>query len=275
MPQTRFEFDHLIKAFDRIGATAHVVEGPRWTIDVETTRVSNRRRGGARSQEAFKLSVPRDWEVSAVDVRPADRHLLLHVMRFDVARAQPLKYLAGHDERHWFAASIPGRPASVADAKRALMPDAVGAEVARRGVKAAKAARRRNDVFVRQGEWFFVPMPAGWTPGEALPILKNEPISRGTLELNAMGGSHWCEELVRVGVETFVSVRGHGMVKLEEALAAGLAYEGRHWVVPQFCAVRRKVRHHDHATIDLGRGWHRVHMNTEGGPGRANLLFLD
>jgi hypothetical protein len=274
--------DHhpVIKAFDRIGATAHVSPGPRWTIDVETTRVSNRRRGAPRSREIFQLTIPRAWEVAAVDVRPSDRHLLLHVMRFDVARAQPLKYLAGHDERHWFAASIPGRPASVAEAKRALMPDAVGAEVVRRGVKASKAARRRNAAFLRQGEWFFVPMQ-NWTPGH-LPILENEPISRGTLgHGRGVGSPHWCEELVRVGVETWAEASADGRFGKTELLPIAEVLERRlrirrRFGVPRFCAVRRTIKHRDHATVDLGRVWHRVEMNTEtAAPGRGHVLFLD
>jgi hypothetical protein len=199
--------------------------------------------------------------------------LLLHV-RLAAPRAEPLKYLAGHDERHWFTASVPGRPASVDAAKRALMPAAVAQEIARNGMRPVAALRRRNPTFMRQGEWFFVPMP-NWTRGD-LPVLQNEPISRGTLQVDAAGGAHWCEELVRVGVETFVDVRGHGLVKLEEALASGLPFEPRQWVVPQFCAVRGTIKHRDHQTIDLGRVWHRVHMNNESmAPGRGHLLFLD
>lgn len=265
-------FEHLIKAFDRIGATARVTPGSRWTIDVRSLTFAKRRSGSPRSREIFELTIPADVEVQATDVVPRDRHLLLNISLPN--EPAPWKVLAGHDERHWFCASIPGRPPSVAEAKQALMPGEVGLEVARRGVKKARAARRRNEAFVRQGEWFFSPMD-GWSPGR-LPVLKDEPISRGTLRLQASGGAHWCEELVRVGVETFVSVRGHGLVKLEVALEERLEFAPHQWVVPSFCAVRGRVSHRDHATIDLGRIWHRVHMNTESeAPGRRNLLFLD
>lgn len=270
-------FDDLVRAFGRIGAAATIQPAERWSIDVETARVP-KRRGGPRSCETFRLTIPRACNVAAVDVRPAERHLLLHVIRIEVARAEPLKVLAGHDERHWFAASIPGRPASVADAKRLLMPNAVEIEVARGGVKKARAARRRNAAFVRQGEWFFVPMP-DWTP-EDLPILKNEPISRGTLGLG-VGSPHWCEELVRVGVETWAEASADGRFGKTELLTFAEALERRLWIrrrwgVPRFCAVRGKIKHRDHATVDLGRVWHRVEMNTESAaPGRGHVLFLD
>ncbi len=273
-------FDYLVHAFGRIGAAATIRPDARWSIDVETTRVGKRRRGAPRSREIFRLTIPRAWEVAAVDVRPAERHLLLHVVRFDMVRAAPLKVLAGHDERHWFAASIPGRPASVAEAKRALMPDAVGAEVVRRGVKASKAARRRNAAFLRQGEWFFVPMQ-NWTPGH-LPILENEPISRGTLgHGRGVGSPHWCEELVRVGVETWAEASADGRFGKTELLPIAEVLERRlrirrRFGVPRFCAVRRTIKHRDHATVDLGRVWHRVEMNTESAaPGRGHVLFLD
>ncbi len=269
-------FKDLTFAFDRIGAAATVRPSARWSIDVETVPVT-KRRGGPRFREVFRLTIPLDCDVIAVDVAARDRHLLLHVHPAGVAR--PWKVLAGHDERHWFCASVPGRPASVIAAKRALMPELVATAAARSGLQRKKAMRRRTQAFVRQGEWFFVPMPE-WDPG-SLPVLKNEPISRGTLGLG-IGSPHWCAELVRMSVETVVqasSNRGRfdrlETTSLDDAIERGLWIHQR-WSVPQFCAVRGTIRHRDHQTLDLGRIWHRVHMNNESqAPGRGHLLFLD
>jgi hypothetical protein len=268
-------FEDLVRAFNRIGADATIHSADRWSIDLTTVPVA-KRRGGPRSRELFRLAIPRDCDVAAVAVAPRDRHLLLHVHPAGIVN--PWKVLAGHDERHWFCASVPGRPASVASAKRALMPESVASEVARFGWHPRQALRRRNRAFVRQGEWFFLPMPE-WRPG-SLPVLVDEPISRGTLG-HGVGSPHWCAELVRVGVETIVQASGsHRFARSEatplaEAIEKGLRI-GRRWSIPQFCAVRGTIKHRDHQTIDLGRVWHRVHMNNESrAPGRERILFLD
>ncbi len=69
------------------------------------------------------------------------------------------KFLCGHDERHWFVAGIP-EPApvgTVRQAKEALKPAEVLSAQSRKGLRAKARNRRKNAVFVRQGEWFFLP----------------------------------------------------------------------------------------------------------------------
>ena len=68
-------FEHLVKAFDRIGATARVTPGPRWTIDVRSLTFAKRRSGSPRSREIFELTIPADVEVQAADVVPRDRRV--------------------------------------------------------------------------------------------------------------------------------------------------------------------------------------------------------
>jgi hypothetical protein len=55
---------------------------------------------------------------------------------------------------------VPFTPVStVVTAKEALKPDAVrDREQGKRG-KRKKRLRRKTDVFIRQGEWFFIPAP--------------------------------------------------------------------------------------------------------------------
>lgn len=120
--------------------------------------------------------------------------------------------------------------------------------------------RRRNEAFVRQGEWFFVPVTFGVS--ERL-VLRNEPIARGG------GKPHVCEELVRQGGElVYVSRRypnGLTAGQYRKTLARRPELRGIGWI-PQrrnpSVFVRGRVRHADHATIVLD-GWHQVLMNTE------------
>ncbi len=60
--------------------------------------------------------------------------------------------------------------------------------------KRKKRLHRKTDVFIRQGEWFFIPV-ADVQVNEKL-ILTNEPISRGR------GKPHMCENLYRDGGTT-------------------------------------------------------------------------
>src|ERR1700721_2003216 len=59
-------------------------------------------------------------ELVVLDVQPRDRHLLL----LSRSAAERHRFLLGHDERHWFVASIPAStPVSrVGEAKRPLNP---------------------------------------------------------------------------------------------------------------------------------------------------------
>lgn len=198
-------------------------------------------------------------DLSVVDTRPNLRHLLL----MSRENSQKHKFLCGHDERHWFVAAVPERAAAsnVQTAFEALKPRDVKYELDRRGVRRKKRNRRRNDAFVRQGEWFFV--PAEGISFSSLLIFRNEPLRRGA------GKPHTCEELVRTGGEVVYvsSTHPNGMTELQyrKALNRRPALRNVQWSVQRRnpgVFVRGRVRHADHKTIVLD-GWHRVIMNTE------------
>ena len=212
-------------------------------------------------------------EVAVLDVQPADRHLLL-LVRDGAAKS---KYLCGHDERHWFVAGIPEAApvGTVRQAKEALKPPEVRVAQARRGLKAAARNRRKNAAYVRQGEWFFLPIP-GFAVDEKL-VLPNEPLRRGN-----GGKPHWAEFCYRTGGETVYVCSKHpsGVTEAQYKgiLANSPKAKGWGWRVMRRnpgVYVKGRVRHADHATITLN-GWHQVVMNTEG-QSRAmrNVAFID
>lgn len=209
-----------------------------------------------------------DAEVVALDAR--DRHLLLLVRD----GGEKSKFLCGHDERHWFVAAVPEDArgvTSVATAKAALQPRVV--HTALRSVRRKNRFRRRNEAFVRQGEWFFVPAP-GLQPAE-FEIRPNEPLSRG-----AGSKPHVVQFLWRTG-GTRVYVNQRHPTGISEARWQRLSPTQRAsggWfpmVRDPVVYAKGTVRHPDHATIEL-RQWHRVVMNTENrARAMQHVAFLD
>ena len=228
-----------------------------YTIDVA------RDKRGSYFDIALSRSAP---ELVVLQEEPRERHLLL--MSRDGHR-----FLCGHDERDWFVAEIPERVSTVRAARLALMPPAVR-EAARR-VPPALTARRRNALFVRQGEWFFVPTDR--TFREEL-IHRNEPLQRGP-------GSkpHICEELCREKGELVYLVAGQLYTPDEYADRVRADKEGTFKTLRKETRVRNAevyvrgaIRHPDHATIHL-EGWHRVFINGEipAGASGSVVTFLD
>lgn len=214
-----------------------------------------------------------DAEVAAIDVQPADRHLLLLVRQ----GGEKSKFLCGHDERHWFVAGIPEAApvGTVRQAKEALKPAEVLVAQADKHLGADARNRRKNAAFVRQGEWFFIPAPA-FAVDETV-VLPNEPLRRGN-----GGKPHWVEFCYRTGGETVYVCSRHpnGVTEAQyQSIHAGNPKaKGWGWRAMRRNAgvyVRGRVRHADHATINLP-GWHRVLMNTEGqSKAMRNVAFLD
>jgi hypothetical protein len=228
-----------------------------------------------RKGEFFKITrqLGVEVEVAVLDVQPADRHLLLLVRE----GKDKSKFLCGHDERHWFVAGIPEKApvGTVRQAKEALKPTEVQTAQARKGLRAKVRNRRKNAAFIRQGEWFFLPV-LGFTVDEIL-VLPNEPLRRGN-----GGKPHWAEWCYRTGGETVYVCKRHpnGVTEdqYKEILADNPKAKGWGWRIMRRnpgVFVKGRIRHADHATITLN-GWHQVLMNTEAqSKAMKSVAFLD
>ena len=257
----------LERRFAAIGARVKVIRTARERaarIDV----------GFDRRGEFFELRLAgsRSASFEVVDADPDDRCLLLLVRE----AGEKSKFLCGFDERHWFVAAIPESArgvTGVVSAKDALQPDAVREAVAR--VRPRDRFRRRNAAYVRQGEWFFLPVP-GFAVDEKL-VLPSEPLRRGN-----GGKPHWAEFCYRTGGETVYVCSRHpnGVTEAQYKgiLAGSPKAKGWGWRTMRRnpgVYVKGRIRHADHATITL-HGWHQVVMNTEGqSKAMRNVAFLD
>ena len=248
----------LERRFSLMGAAVHVVHGARETsVDVRGDR--------------FVVRLAEGCEAAVVHLDARGRHLLL-MTREGESKA---KFLCGHDERHWFVAAVPERAAAttVTAAKIALQPKEL--QEALKKVRRKKRGRRRNEAFVRQGEWFFIPAPKHDASGGV--IEHNAPLSRGL-----RSKPHIVQELCRFGGITEYELRGPGdrrMVSSAEwdRMPANDPRKANAIVRTRDAKVhaRGTVRHPDHATISLA-GWHRVEMNTENeAAAMRHVVFYD
>ncbi|OAI48458.1 hypothetical protein AYO44_07005 [Planctomycetaceae bacterium SCGC AG-212-F19] len=259
--------------FARIGARLKVADRPARrfrTTGVISLDVQTDRKG-----EFFEIvrQPGADAAVEVLDLQPADRHLLLLVRE----GKEKSKYLCGHDERHWFVAGIPDKApvGTVKQAKEALKPTEVQTAQGRKGISGHARNRRKNAAYVRQGEWFFIPVP-GLVVDEKL-VLRNEPLTRGN-----GGKPHWAEFCCRVGGETVYVCSRHrnGVTEAEYQRIVTGNHLAKKWGWQVMrrnpgVHVRGRVRHPDHKTIVL-HGWHRVLMNTESqSKAMRNVAFLD
>jgi hypothetical protein len=264
---------NLLSKFARIGARLKVTDRPSRrsrlaavvSLDVQADHKG----------EFFEIVRKPEAEakIAVLDVQAADRHLLLLVRE----GKDKSKFLCGHDERHWFVAGIPETApvGTVRQAKEALKPAEVLSAQAGKRLRAKARNRRKNPAFIRQGEWFFIPVPS-LTVDEKL-VLANEPLRRGN-----GGKPHLAEFCYRTGGETVYVCSKHSNgvseAHYKRILAGTPKAKGWGWRSMRRnpgVYVRGRVRHTDHATITL-RGWHQVVMNTEG-QSRAmrNVAFLD
>ena len=275
---------NLEKYFLQIGARVKVVEA--------TPAPRGWRRVDSRGEDLrIVLDIKRDklgsffevrtltgakQELLVLNTQPREKHLLLLSRQFDqtgnVQAKQ--KFLCGQDEGHWFVAAIPeDEPVStVAGAQIALKPEAVRLREEALGVRRKHGFRRRNAAFVRQGEWFFIPVKT--VAADRLRLLRNEPLSRGH-------GSkpHRAELCYRIGGETvYVSSKyPAGLTATEyNALPENERKHGfRMMKRDAEVYVRGEIAHPDHKTVYL-QNWHRVLMNTENRSMAMRFLaFLD
>jgi hypothetical protein len=223
---------------------------------------------GARQGEKVRIDVGRDRDgeffdvrcqdgvvPEILDVRPASRHLVLMVRDGGAKN----KFLLGRDERHWFAAAVPGDGVhDVWTAIESLRPTEVEGREA-----------------IRQGEWFFVPAPGAHA--HASVIYRNEPLSRG-----AGSKPHICEELMRrSGVTVMVSsayptgITEPEYNRLIDTDPKARRMSWQRMTRDALVYARGDVRHRDHKTIHLDE-WHRVYMNRERFATHARqIAFLD
>ena len=203
---------------------------------------------------------PKAPEFEILQTLPKERHLLLYSRNGQ-------RFLCGHDERHWFVAPIEGAVSSVRAAKQSLLPPAVRDQA--KNLSPGDVDNRRNAIFKRQGEWFFLP-----TGREFLcPVVhRNEPLQR-----TPGSKPHICQELIREGGELVYIVEG--------SVYSEKKYKERKKSDPNFdrfgfqtmirnpdVYVRGYVRHPDHATVKL-KDWHRVFINAE--LTTSSVTFLD
>ena len=155
--------DNLLTKFARIGARLKIADRPSRRFRAASGVISLDIRED-RDGEFFEVvrQPETDPEVAVLDVQPSDRHLLLLVR--DGGEKQ--KFLCGHDERHWFVAAVPESApvGTVRQAKEALKPTEVQVAQDLQKLRAEARNRRKNAAYRRQGEWFFLPVPAStWT----------------------------------------------------------------------------------------------------------------
>jgi len=235
-------------------------------------------------KEYFKLQITqaqkdKDLVIYATDIQPKIRHLVMVAVNENTNPNPKIndvqKFLCGHDERHWFAASVNNGITKVQQAMDDLRPAAVVEALKQRGVKNQNRNKRHNKAFVRQGEWFFIPQPKMvLRKEEAFMILKNEPLMR------AGGGKpHIIQEVLRTGgTQVYVSHKfPQGLLEKEYKAYIQTNPKAKKWywrVMRRNPGVyaRGTVKHLDHATIHLSF-WHQVAMNTEARSG--SLAFLD
>jgi hypothetical protein len=211
--------------------------------------------GRDRSGEFFDIGCEEGVVPEVLDVQPPICHLVLMV-RDGEARN---KFLLGRDERHLFAAAVPGD--NVHDVRTAianLRPTEIG-----------------NSKAIRQGEWFFVPDRS--VEEKDAVIHRNEPLSRG-----AGSKPHICAQMVRHGGQTVMVCpeypTGIELGEYQQLIAINANARKHGWQRMTRDAevyVRGEVRHRDHRTIHLD-GWHRVYMNRERLARHApQIAFLD
>jgi hypothetical protein len=199
-------------------------------------------------------------EVEILQAAPKDRHLLLYAN-------DGRRFLCGHDERHWFVAGVEERVSTVRAAKQSLIPTALRRRAQQ--MPFAEINRRKNELFVRQGEWFFVPV--NMDVPENL-ILRDEPLQR-----TPHNKPHIVQELYRQGGETVYILSGRAYNEkefrhLRQSVPDVNVRPNRTMVRNPNVYARGTVRHADHATIRLD-GWHQVFLNGE--MALSAITFLD
>lgn len=272
--------DTVVKHFERMGAKAKVREARGWR---QLTPIRLDVKNDTWGRPYFDLSVRPGTTARALTVEPKGRHLLLQVEgKDDFGETVKSKFLCGHDERNWFVAAIPEGARGVKDvpsAMEALKPPEVRERQAAVSLPRKHRRTRKNKAFLRQGEWFFVPVDL--KVEDPFIIQKDGVIRRGRGKPHIVA-----EEYRRDGTLVFVhpTRAPNGITKTEfEKLPSEQKYDDRGIRLHAWSTMYRDpvvyargtVKHPDHATITLN-GWHRVYQNTETkAKAMKHVAFLD
>lgn len=272
--------ESLTRQFENIGASLQLERPDERLLKRESNYHHVDVQQGKRGERFIISCIPSKFRLQVLQADTQDRHLLL--MMQNTKSGEIHKYLCGHDERQWFAAAIPeeARAKSIREAKEALLPPEAEQALSSREVRKKKQLSRSNPPYIRQGEWFFISEEPERTGDE--PIHRNEPLQR-----SGSAKPHIAEEVIRTGGETVFINALHAPEGLTEEEFERFKREhneesGRGWnrrfrrrIRGALVYARGKVRHPDHATVEL-KGWHRVVPNTEDqAEARRHLVFLD
>lgn len=260
----------VTEVFEKIGTRLVMDTASRRVLqDGHTIDVQKDRSG----KEVFILtaSSASPVQVSVLNKDVPGRHVLLMVtpsgeMTLREKKARTHKYLCGHDERRFFVAEVDSSVTTVSSAKDALKPSVVHVAEEKQGVRKKSRHKHRNEAMIRQGEWFFLPMPDMEVPQRE--ILKNEPMRRGRSR------PHIAEECYRSGGErVYVSsafpngltTREYETFKAKDPRAKNMVFtsmvrNARVYVRGRIYPADRK--NSDHKTRNL-TCWHLVVPNEE------------
>lgn len=269
------DHDILACAFERIGARAKIelVENPDRRNRSLIVNIRRDKKG-----EYFYIRTLKHIELLVLDLQPKERHLLLLTRDPNNPKA---KFLCGHDERHWFTAAIPeNAPVStVEQAKQALKPSELveielSQRVRRKDLHKRIRRMKTGGKIFRQGEFMFVPAPEFKQSVDA--VLKDDVLSQG-------GNPHRAEYLYREGGTTVYVCRHYpnGVTQSHYDSLLRKKPEAKKWnwqtqVRNPGVYVKGKIRHPEHATLDLGETWHRVIPNAEPmAKASSNVDFID
>lgn len=254
------------KAFQQIG-TKLVIQDGQWRprqVGASGWRLNIRTNG---KQEHFVLTRWSPLQITVPEVQPANRHLLLSISD----GKSPAKFLCGHDERHYFAAGVSTGVHSIQKAMESLQPAPIRELAAR--LRPKDRFTRKNEAYLRQGEWFFVPMGEDFKVPPLL-ILTNEPIRRGRSK------PHMCQHIYRTGGRDVMFHRSLAPTGMDPNKFVALDDEVRvkhGWTRMRVDAevyAMGKITHSDHATLTL-HGWHRVYLSEEVSYSSEVFGFLD
>ena len=264
-------YEHIATSFENIGARATIRPLGKYAPD-------RRRRPMAidviddGSSEYFDIQLGTGIRLTALDIQAGQQHLVLAASN-DVGED---KFLCGHDERHWFTAALPHDEVvtDVKTAKEALKPKLV--KIRERRKRSGKHPRR-SDVFLRQGEWFFIPWPHA-------RIDRDRIACNGRLVREAGSKPHHCEFLFDAARQEYVCDRFPKLyfyeAEYQEILQTRRKARRWNWrrlpLQPDIY-VKGWITHIDHSPLFLDV-WHRVELNREStaiAMSLSRMVYLD